>query len=124
MNSSEQCGHNELTLIDWSSLAELHNAHPTAVAVASAELRMNDVAKVATKPRTRLPELTDKVPTDKNAFRCETTSSPTIRITETNELIHSTITVVLQTLGYKINACRESHHPHLWRRWLEIKKKK
>lgn len=65
MNSSEQCGHNELTLIDWSSLAELHNAHPTAVAVASAELRMNNVAKVATKPRTRLPELTDKVPTDR-----------------------------------------------------------
>lgn len=46
MNSSEQCGHNELTLIDWSSLVELRNAHLTAVAVASAELRMNDVAKV------------------------------------------------------------------------------
>ncbi len=44
---------------------------------------------------------------------------PTVTITKTNKLIHSTATVILEILGFKMNSTGHKEQYPLLRRWLQ-----
>eukprot|EP00064_Thunnus_orientalis_P024686 superscaffoldBa00010993_g24989 len=85
---------------------------------------MTIITKLDTKHlRSRLPRLSDKVHSESllEDVNAVLRTIPTQTVTETNQLIYTTATVILETLGYKMNTMSHKEHYPPWRRRLEAK---
>lgn len=100
-NNTEKYGHNDPTLVEKSNVTELDHAQPPPITDASTELMMEIL--------TKLPQLTDKVPSAKMLASVNTAlcTIPTTCIAEFSECIYNTTTVILESIGYNFkDACR------------------
>lgn len=89
-DNSVQYWHNELTVLDVSSVTELHDAQPPATTGPSTQLRIKIAARL-------------KIVTQLEFADNQTTTTKILSITETNEPINDTATVILDTHIKKTN---------------------
>lgn len=83
-DNSVQYWHNELTVLDVSSVTELHDAQPPATTGPSTQLRIKIAARL-------------KIVIQLEFADNQTTTTKILSITETNEPINDTATVILDT---------------------------
>ncbi|XP_078026514.1 uncharacterized protein LOC144464187 [Epinephelus lanceolatus] len=108
---SPQCEIGYQASVDTTSLTER-----------AADLRRKIVSKLETWSLRRILKLSCHVPSDDllEDVNAALNTMPTRTITETNKLIHSTATVILEMLGYKMDMVHTNQYPP-WKRRLEAK---
>ncbi|XP_051930603.1 uncharacterized protein LOC127606352 [Hippocampus zosterae] len=90
---------------------------------AATDLKAKIMARIkAGQPRNRLQRLCEVPPESlMESVNAALRAIPTVTITETNELIYASASVILEMLGYKSNHGSHEIRDPPWKRWLEAK---